>query len=46
MLFLKSYSTIMDFFLSKYGVIFTEFDRRGTDVNTFKFIKYHTIFTE
>ena len=39
----------MDFLLSKYGLIFTEFDsidRGGAEVNTFKFIKYQTIFTE
>ena len=39
----------MDFFLSKYGLIFTEFDsidREGAEVNTFKFSKYQTIFTE
>ena len=41
--------TIMDFLLSKYGLIFTEFDsidRGGAEVNTFKFSKYQTIFTE
>ena len=35
--------------LSKYGLIFTEFDsiaRGGAEVNTFKFSKYQTIFTE
>ena len=39
----------MDFLLSKYGLIFTEFDsidRGGAEVNTFKFSKYQTIFTE
>ena len=44
-----SYYTIMDFLLSKYGLIFTEFDsidRGGAEVNTFKFSKYQTIFTE
>ena len=43
------YYTIMDFLLSKYGLIFTEFDsidRGGAEVNTFKFSKYQTIFTE
>ena len=33
----------MDFLLSKYGLIFTEFDsidRGGAEVNTFKFSKY------
>ena len=43
------YYTIMDFLLSKYGLIFTEFDsidRGGAEVNTFKFNKYQTIFTE
>ena len=43
------YYTIMDFLLSKYGLIFTEFDRidrGGAAVNTFKFSKYKTIFTE
>ena len=38
----------MDFLLSKYGVIFTEvdrIDRGGTEVNNFKFSKYHTNFT-
>ena len=41
--------TIMDFLLSKYGLIFTEFDsidRGGAKVNTFKFSKYQAIFTE
>ena len=41
--------TIMDFLLSKYGLILTEFDsidRGGAEVNTFKFSKYQTIFTE
>ena len=41
--------TIMDFLLRKYGLIFTEFDsidRGGAEVNTFKFSKYQTIFTE
>ena len=33
----------MDFLLSKYGLIFTEFDFFW---NTFKFSKYQTIFTE
>ena len=36
----------MDFLLSKYGLIFTEFDsidRGGAEVNTFKFSKYQTI---
>ena len=44
---LKYYT--MDFLLSKYGLIFTEFDsidRGGAKVNTFKFSKYQTIFTE
>ena len=39
----------MDFLLSKYGLIFTEFDRidwGGAEVNTFKLSKYQTIFTE
>ena len=39
----------MDFLLSKYGLIFTEFDsidRGGAEVNTLKFSKYQTIFTE
>ena len=39
----------MDILLSIYGVIFTEFDsinRGGVEVSTFKFSKYHTIFTE
>ena len=39
----------MDFLLSKYGLIFTEFDsidRGRAEVNTFKFSKYQTIFTE
>ena len=43
------YYTIMDFLLSKYGLIFTEFDsidRGGAEVNAFKFSKYQTIFTE
>ena len=43
------YYTIMDFLLSKYGLIFTEFDsidRGGAEVNNFKFSKYQTIFTE
>ena len=43
------YYTIMDFLLSKYGLIITEFDsidRGGAEVNTFKFSKYQTIFTE
>ena len=45
----RNYYTIMDFLLSKYGLIFTEFDsidRGGAEVNTFKFSKYQTIFTE
>ena len=36
----------MDFLLSKYGLIFTEFDgidRGGAEINTFKFSKYQTI---
>ena len=36
----------MDILLSKYGLIFTEFDsidRGGAEVNTFKFSKYQTI---
>ena len=36
----------MDFLLSKYGVIFTEFDsidRGEAEVNNVKFSKYHTI---
>ena len=40
---------IMDFLLSKYGLIFTEcdsIDRGGAEVNTFTFSKYQTIFTE
>ena len=39
----------MDFLLSKYGLIFTEFDsidQGGAEVNTFKFSEYQTIFTE
>ena len=48
--FSGKYYTIMDFLLSKYGLIFTEFDSidRGgaASVNTFKFSKYQTIFTE
>ena len=39
----------MDFLFSKYGLIFTEYDsidRGGAGVNTFKFSKYQTIFTE
>ena len=43
------YYTIMDFLLSKYCLIFIEFDsidRGGAEVNTFKFNKYQTIFTE
>ena len=43
------YYTIMDFLLSKYGLIFTEFDsidRGGAEVNTFKFSKYQSIFTD
>ena len=39
----------MNFLLIKYGLIFTEFDsidRVGAEVNTFKFSKYQTIFTE
>ena len=39
----------MDFLLSKYGLIFTEFDsidQGRAAVNTFKFSKYRTIFTE
>ena len=43
------YYTIMDFLLSKYSLIFHEFDsidRGRSDVNTFKFSKYQTIFTE
>ena len=39
----------MDFLLSKYGLISTEFDsidRGGAEVHTFKFSKYQTIFTE
>ena len=38
--------TIMDFLLSKYGLIFTEFDSIDRGRNTFKFSKYQTIFTE
>ena len=41
--------TVMDFPLSEYGVIFTEFeniDLGSASVNIFKFSKYHTIFTE
>ena len=37
----------MDFLLSKYGLIFTEFDsidQGRAAVNTFKFCKYQTIF--
>ena len=43
------YYTIMDFLLSKYGLIFTEFDSidwGGAEINTFKFSKYQTILTE
>ena len=39
----------MDFLLCKYGLILTEFDsigRGGAEVNTFKFSKYQTIYTE
>ena len=39
----------MDILLTKYGLIFTEFDSTdwgGADVNTFKFSKYQTIFSE
>ena len=39
----------MDILLSKYGLIFTEFesiDLRSALVNTVKFSKYQTIFTE
>ena len=39
----------MDILLSKYGLIFTEFesiDRRSALANTVKFSKYQTIFTE
>ena len=39
----------MDILLSKYGPIFNEFesiDRRSALVNTVKFSKYQTIFTE
>ena len=39
----------MDILLSKYGLIFTEFeiiDLVSASVNTVKFCKYHTIFTE
>ena len=39
----------MDFLLSKYGLIFTEFDSIDQDraeAITFKFSKYQTIFTE
>ena len=39
----------MDFLIDKYGLIFTEFDSidlDGAEVNTFKFSKYQTIFTE
>ena len=37
----------MDFLLSKYGLVFTEFDsidQGRAAVNTFKFSKYQTIF--
>ena len=46
---IHKYYTIMDFLLSEYDLIFTEFDsidRGGAEVNTFKFSKYQTIFTE
>ena len=49
MTFGNTHYTIMDFLLSKYGLIFTEYDsidRGGAAVNTFKFSKYQTIFTE
>ena len=39
----------MDFLLSKYGLILTEFDsidRGRAEVITFKLSKYQTIFTE
>ena len=39
----------MDILLSKYGLIFTEFesiDLGSVSVNTVKFSKYQTIFTE
>ena len=39
----------MDILFSKYGLILTEFesiDRGGASVNTVKFNKYQTIFTE
>ena len=42
-------NTITDFLLSKYGLIFTEFDSIDwgeVEVNTFKFSNYQTIFTE
>ena len=41
--------TIVDFLLSKYGLIFTEFesiDLGSALVNTIKFNKYRTIFIE
>ena len=41
--------TVMDILLSKYGLIFTEFesiDLGSASVNTVKFSKYQTIFTE